>query len=67
MKSLEAHDSILLDTHEGVKCFSLETVYNELKNNVPTLMKIRPFPYLVGNDTSLVQKGNWKLALLAFL
>ena len=35
-----SHDSILRDTHEAVKSFSWQTVFLELKNNMPTLMKI---------------------------
>ena len=35
-----SHDSIIRDTHEAVKYFSWQTIFLELKNNMPTLMKI---------------------------
>ena len=35
-----SHDSILRDSHEGVKHFSWQTVFLELKNNMPTLIKV---------------------------
>ena len=38
--SSESHSSILRDTFEAVKRFSWETVWMELVNKVPTLMKI---------------------------
>lgn len=41
-----SHDSILLDTNEGIKHFNWETVYTELVNMLPTLMKV-PLFYLI--------------------
>ena len=36
----DKHDSILHDSHEGIKKFSWETVWAELMTEMPTLMKI---------------------------
>ena len=36
----DSHDSILLDNHEAVKRFSWETIWVELKEQVPTLMNL---------------------------
>ncbi len=38
--SSATHDSILLDPIEAVKHFSWETVWLELKNKMPTLLKL---------------------------
>jgi len=35
-----SHDSILRDSHERVKHFSWQTVFLELKSNMPTLIKL---------------------------